>query len=97
MNEIIISIFIVIGALWILIAAIGLMRFKDIYSRIHATTKATSFGLLLTIIGVTIYFATFTVALKLSLIIIFIYLTSPLAAHSIAKSYKNDRDSKKLL
>ncbi|WP_430817594.1 monovalent cation/H(+) antiporter subunit G [Carboxylicivirga sp. RSCT41] len=97
MNDIIISIFIVTGAIWILIAAIGLIRFKDLYSRIHATTKATSLGLLLTIIGVTIYFALWNVALKLSLIIIFIYLTSPLAAHSIAKSYKNDKDSKKLL
>ncbi|MCG8581376.1 MAG: monovalent cation/H(+) antiporter subunit G [Bacteroidales bacterium] len=97
MNELIISVFIVTGSLWILIAAIGLMRFKDLYSRIHASTKATSLGLFLTIIGVTIYFASWMVALKLSLIIIFIYLTSPLAGHSIAKSYKNDRDSKKLL
>jgi multicomponent Na+:H+ antiporter subunit G len=97
MSELVISISIVTGALWILIAAIGVLRFKNLYSRIHASTKATSLGLLLIIVGVTIYFASWTVALKLSLIIIFIYLTSPLAGHSIAKSYKNDRDSKKLL
>jgi len=97
MNDIFISILIVIGALLILIAAVGLLKFKDLYSRIHATTKATSLGLLLVIVGVMIYFNLWDVTLKSILIIVFIYLTSPLAAHSIAKSYKDATNKKKML
>jgi len=96
MNHLIIAVLIVLGALWILIAAIGLLRFKDLYSRIHAATKATSLGLLLLIMGVAVYFGLWDVTLKSVLIIVFIYLTSPLAAHSIAKSFKDD-NSKKML
>ncbi len=94
MNHIFISVLIVLGAMWILIAAIGLLRFKDLYSRIHATTKATSFGILLIIIGVIFYFGLWDVTLKSILIIVFVYLTSPLAAHSIAKSFKDDKKDK---
>lgn len=85
------SLFILLGSVFIFIAAVGLLRFKDIYSKLHATTKATSFGILLLIIGVALFFNTSIIWIKSLLVIIFIYLTAPLAAHSIAKSYK-ERD-----
>ncbi|MBN1117952.1 MAG: monovalent cation/H(+) antiporter subunit G [Bacteroidales bacterium] len=87
MNEISVGIILLLGALFILIASIGLIRFKDILSRMHATTKATSFGILLLLIAVSLYFGTYIVTLKSILIIIFVYLTAPLAAHSVAKSF----------
>lgn len=77
---------ILLGAIFILVAAIGLVRFNDLYSRMHATTKATSFGLLLLVIGVSMFFSLTAVWIKALMIIVFIYLTAPLAAHSIAKS-----------
>lgn len=95
MNEIIIGIFIMIGSFFILVAAIGILRFNDIFSRLHATTKATSFGILLVITGVVVFFLNITVLLKALLIIFFIYLTAPLAAHSIAKSFKQSDSDKK--
>ena len=79
------------GSVFIFIAAVGLLRFKDIYSRMHATTKATSFGILLLIVGIALFFNTPIFWIKSALVIVFIYLTAPLAAHSIAKSYK-ERD-----
>jgi multicomponent Na+:H+ antiporter subunit G len=90
MKEIVAVLFMLFGAFFILVAGIGLLRFKDLYSRMHATTKATSFGLLLIIIGVSLFFNIGVVWLKAFLVIIFIYLTAPLAAHSIAKSVKKD-------
>jgi len=83
-----ISILILLGSVFIFIAALGLLRFDNLYSRMHATTKATSFGILLLIIGVAIFFNTGVIWIKSVLVILFIYLTAPLAAHSIAKSYK---------
>jgi multicomponent Na+:H+ antiporter subunit G len=44
------------GAAFILISAIGVLRFGDPLSRMHATTKASSFGILLIIIGVCLSF-----------------------------------------
>ena len=89
MIEIITCILLLIGALFILIASIGLLRFKDIYCRIHAITKASSLGIVLILIATSIYFASFWVIIKSLLIIIFIFLTNPLGAHSIIKSFKS--------
>ncbi len=83
-----ISILILLGSVFIFIAALGLLRFDNLYSRMHATTKATSFGILLLIIGIALFFNTGVMWIKSVLVILFIYLTAPLAAHSIAKSYK---------
>ncbi|MFO7655988.1 MAG: monovalent cation/H(+) antiporter subunit G [Bacteroidales bacterium] len=94
MNTIIISVLIIAGALFILIAAIGIVRFDDLFSRMHATTKATSFGLLLLLAGVALFFLQTIVFVKAFLIVIFIYLTAPLAAHSIAKSFMDDQEKK---
>jgi multicomponent Na+:H+ antiporter subunit G len=93
MVKIIISILILLGAFFILVAAVGIFRFKDLYGRLHATTKATSFGMLLLLIGVSLFFNIFPVYVKALLIILFIYLTAPLAAHSIAKSFANDSEN----
>jgi multicomponent Na+:H+ antiporter subunit G len=80
------------GSLFVLVAAIGLLRFREFYSRMHATTKATSFGILLLAAGAGLYFATWDIAIKAVLIILFVYLTAPLAAHSIARSVRRDDD-----
>ncbi len=95
MKDLIISVFIVLGALLFLIAALGLIRFKDLYSRLHAISKATSLGILFLIIGVVLYFQDWEITIKSFLVIVFIYLTSPLSAHSIAKSYKDVNRMKK--
>lgn len=87
MNDIIVSVLILTGAAFMLIAAIGLLKFKDLFCRIHATTKSTSFGILFIIIAVSIYFHTIDVYIRATIIIMFIYLTAPLAAHAIAKSF----------
>ena len=92
MMEIITAILFFLGALFMLVSAVGLVRFSDLYSRMHATTKATSFGLLLIIIGASLHFNVPIVWLKALLVTIFIYLTAPLAAHSIAKSEEEKED-----
>jgi multicomponent Na+:H+ antiporter subunit G len=94
MVNIIIYILILSGAFFILVAAIGLVRFKDLYSRLHAGTKAPSFGIFLVVIGTSIHFNTPGVYIKSLFIVLFIYLTAPLAAHAIVKSFKDkDEDS----
>jgi multicomponent Na+:H+ antiporter subunit G len=88
-----VSILLLTGSIFILISAIGLIRFKDLLSRMHASTKATSFGILLLLIGICIFFNSWSITLKSILIILFIYITAPLAAHAIAKSFKDTNES----
>lgn len=92
MKEIIVIILVVLGSIFMLIAAIGVLRFKDVYSSMHATTKASSFGLLLIVTGVALHFLTFIVLIKAIFIVVFIYLTAPLAAHAVSQSMKKTRN-----
>jgi len=93
MKEIISLVLVFLGSVFILIASLGILRFRETLTRLHATTKAASFGLLMIVTGVGIYFLTLVVVVKAVLVILFIYLTAPLAAHSISKSAdKANRD-----
>ena len=59
MLEIFISILIFLGALFIQVAAVGLLRLPDLMTRIQSATKATSFGLLLILFANGLYFGSF--------------------------------------
>lgn len=85
-RELFISVFLVTGSLFILVASIGLLRMPDIYTRMHAATKATSWGIMLILVGVMIYFPTTAIIIKSLLIIIFLYLTTPVAANLLGKT-----------
>lgn len=95
MIDILISILILGGSFFILVAAIGMVRFGDLYSRLHAGTKAPSFGIFLIALGVSIFFNDPVVYLKGLFIVLFIYLTAPLAAHAIIKAYRDSDEENK--
>jgi multicomponent Na+:H+ antiporter subunit G len=88
--EILISIFFLLGVIFILVAAIGLIRLPDLMTRIHAATKATSFGLFLILIGLGLHFGGWVIV-KSILLIVFVYLTAPLAASVIAKTAQSEK------
>ena len=86
MKEIIVASFLIIGSVFILLAAIGIVRFPDLFTRMHAATKASSFGVALMLIAVAIYFGNAWVIFEVVLVISFIYLTAPVACHMIARA-----------
>ncbi len=86
-REIIISVFLISGSLFIFIAGIGILRMPDIYMRMHALTKATSLGIMLLLIGGSIYYPVPGVVLKSLAIIVFYYLTIPVSAQLLGKSF----------
>lgn len=93
MLEIIIVILLFLGSLFILLASLGLLRFRETFSRMHATTKAASFGLLLMLVGIALFFLNLIVVIKAVLVILFVYLTAPLAAHAISRTFdESDRE-----
>jgi multicomponent Na+:H+ antiporter subunit G len=82
-----ISIFcMLIGSLFILIAAIGIFRMPDLLMRMHAATKAGTLGSGLILIGVIFHFNKWNVTIEGFLTIIFIFITAPIASHLLARA-----------
>jgi len=86
MKEIILSFFILGGSFFIFIAALGILRLPDLYTRMHASAKASSLGVGLFAIAAGIHFSQFWVLVESLLIIIFIFLTAPISTHMIARA-----------
>jgi multicomponent Na+:H+ antiporter subunit G len=75
-----------LGALFFLIAALGSVRFPDLLMRMHAATKAGAFGGALLLASCALLFADFSVTLKCGLILVFFYLTAPIAGHILGRA-----------
>lgn len=75
-----------IGAAFGLLAAIGIIRMPDLYTRMHAATKAGTFGGGMVFLAVAIGFADGAVALRSVIGILFVALTTPVAAHLLARA-----------
>jgi len=85
MIDIIANIFIIIGITFDLFGCIGLVRMPDIYNRLQASTKCVTLGTCGILLGVLVKFGFSAAGVKSLLCIIFILLTSPVAAHALAR------------
>jgi len=74
------------GALFILIASIGLIKMPDFYMRVSITTKAVTLGVGLILLAAALSFQSFNVTTRVLAIIIFIILTAPVAAHMLGRT-----------
>jgi len=86
MMELLISILLISGGAFAAVAGIGLLRFPDVLMRMHASTKAGTLGVGLSVVSAALFFATDLVTTKAVLIVLFILLTAPVAAHLIGRA-----------
>lgn len=86
MNELLASGFLVGGAVFFLAGTVGLLRFPDVFARLHALTKADNIGLGFIVIGLAIDSASIAVAAKLLLIWVLVLLASASVAHLVARA-----------
>jgi len=82
MQEIIGVFFICFGIFFSVMGVAGLIRFPDIYSRIHASGKVSTLGIVGLLIGAAFLFP--DTALKGIVLVIFLVSTAPVASHAIA-------------
>ncbi|MFU8848403.1 MAG: monovalent cation/H(+) antiporter subunit G [Opitutales bacterium] len=75
-----------IGSISMLLAAIGLLRFPDFYTRAHAGTKAASLGAGLILCGAVLPISDFDINIRVWLTILFIFLTVPVAGHLLGRA-----------
>lgn len=85
-KEIISSAFILLGVFFMLVAAIGLLRLPDFYTRMSAITKGATLGMGLIVTGIGVYFNDPEMMLKIIAILFFTLITSPVAAHAITRT-----------
>jgi len=96
---IVMTVFVIISMFFILLGSIGLHRFPDVFTRLHAATKATTFGSIFLALAV-IIFAVYrmiegdpmnvgsyiTLASHTFLALVALLLTNPTGAHAIARA-----------
>ena len=85
MNERIAIALAAIGLFFNLAGCIGLVRLPDVYNRLQAATKCVTLGTCLILAAVAVYGVGFAAGVQAILCVLFIVVTSPTAAHAIAR------------
>lgn len=85
-TEIVASALLIGGAVLGFLGGLGLLQFESVFSRMHASTKALTFGLVLVVLGASLRVATAVPVSKLLLVAVFQLLTAPIAAHMVGRA-----------
>ncbi len=80
------GVLIVAGSALTMIGGIGAVRFRDLYSRMHAAAKAPTLGLVLVSMGAAIAIDTLLAYTTLLLVVILQLLSSPVGAHALSRA-----------
>ncbi len=81
---------VILGSIFLLIGAIGLVRMPDVFTRMHATSVMETTGASLIIFGLIIYSGLNAVSLKLVLVLLAILYLSSVATHALARACIHD-------
>jgi multicomponent Na+:H+ antiporter subunit G len=90
LGDLITGVLALLGATFTLLAGVGVLRFPDTLSRMHAATKATSLGFALIVVGAVIQLSGGST--KLGFAVGLVFLTAPVAAHLVGRSAYRARD-----
>jgi multicomponent Na+:H+ antiporter subunit G len=74
------------GGFFVIVGGIGMLRFPDLFTRLHAASVTETLGAGLLLLGMLLQVDHWLVAAKLVLLAAFLLVTSPTAAHALAKA-----------
>ena len=83
--KIIAIIFLLTGLFFIAVAGLGVLRLPDFYSRLHASGKSETLGMILSFLGLAIYEGINFTSVKFLFIAFFILLANPIGTHIICR------------
>lgn len=88
MTEAITSLLLAIGVFFIFVGSLGLIRLPDVYNRLHATSKSSTLGVMSILAASIVFFTSHapTLSVKQFAAIAFLFLSSPVGAHMIARA-----------
>ena len=84
--DIIGALFLLLGAMLCFAASVGLVRFPDVLTRMHAATKPQTLGLLFVVVGVAFSLQNLQALGILLLVVVLQLLTAPVAAHMVGRT-----------
>ncbi len=86
--EILISALLIFGGLTAVLGALGLVRFKTFFARLHAPTKTSTLGIGGVLLGSMVYLSWISelAVIHQVLIAVFVFMTAPISAHQMAKA-----------
>ena len=74
------------GSFFMVVSAIGILRFPDFWSRVHAVSVGDSGGMILLIAGMCLHSGLTLITVKLIAIGVFLFITGPTATHAVANA-----------
>lgn len=77
---------VLVGGAFMLLAGVGVVRLPDLFTRMQAATKGATLGAGCLLLAVAAHFRTTDVAARAVLVVLFVFLTAPVAAHLIARA-----------
>lgn len=83
---IIAAVFILLGLFVLGVATVGLFRLQYVLNRIHVSAKCDTLGTLLVLVGVAILHGFSPIVLKLAIIVVFMWLSNPVATYLIGRT-----------
>jgi multicomponent Na+:H+ antiporter subunit G len=86
MTSIIAGLLMVGGMAFMLVASVGLLRLPDLYTRMHAVTKAGTLGIGLMLLSAAVAFGDLSVTTRSLVALLFVLLTAPVSAHMIGRA-----------
>ena len=84
--EILVWALLLAGAFFLVTGALGMVRLPDVFTRMHAAGMADTMGAGLILAGMCVYSGANLVTVRLLLVLAFLWFTSPIATHAVAKA-----------
>ena len=82
----VVALLVVVGAFFLVVGTVGLVRLPTVYNRMHATSKATTLGASSILLAATAYFGPRDAGLVSLVGIVFLFVTAPTGAHMISRA-----------
>lgn len=86
MSGALVALLLALGAGFVLLAAVGLLRLPDVYTRMHASTKPATLGVSLIVSALALHTNDLGIAVRSCLVVLFFLGTAPVAAHRLGRA-----------
>lgn len=86
MSETISGVLMLAGAAFVFLAAVGILRLPDVFTRMSASAKAVTFGMLCLLAAAVVRFHDLSITTRAFLVILLFFLKSPVASHMLARA-----------
>lgn len=84
--SLLIAVLLLAGFFFHVVAALGVARLPDFYTRLHAVSKAETLGVILTVSALVVWAGPSLLAAKVALVAAFLFLANPTSTHAIARA-----------